>query len=376
MKVTPSQKNALVKRYCNGESVHTLSNETGVARSTLYSWINNQNVVTYKDGFTVSAIEYSHMKQHIQRMEQLIKVLQIADCTTSAPLTNRLYALEKLYSGFPVHVLCDALKVDRGTFYNHIKRNKKGNSSHQRRRDELSVVIKQVFDESKQIFGAKKIKVVLADRNITASVGLIAELMQEMNLYSVRTDAKQVHARKLPKTKKDRLKMDFTANNPNKVWVSDFTYFKFKGRTYYICVIIDLYSRKVISYVISKKRSVQMVSTTFKKAYELRKPSAGLIFHSDRGYQYTAHPFQKLLIDSGTKQSFSPSGSPQHNAVMEGFFSTLKKEELYRKEYHSEYEFRKSIKSYLDFIIMIVHIQHSITKPQPHMKARLMSAKH
>ena len=92
-----------------------------------------------------------------------------------------------------------------------------------------------------------------------------------------------------------------------------------------------------------------MVSTTFKKAYELRKPSAGLIFHSDRGYQYTAHPFQKLLIDSGTKQSFSPSGSPQHNAVMEGFFSTLKKEELYRKEYHSEYEFRKSIKSYLDF---------------------------
>jgi putative transposase len=74
-----------------------------------------------------------------------------------------------------------------------------------------------------------------------------------------------------------------------------------------------------------------------------------LIFHSDRGVQYTSHAFQNLIKSCDVKQSFSPSGRPHHNAVMESFFATMKKEELYRTNYHSLSEFKERVERYIDF---------------------------
>ncbi|MEG2525202.1 MAG: IS3 family transposase, partial [Oscillospiraceae bacterium] len=149
--------------------------------------------------------------------------------------------------------------------------------------------------------------------------------------------------------KKDSLKMNFTVDAPNQVWVSDVTYFKLNGKFHYICAIIDLYSRKVIAHKISKKHSTQLITATFKLAYDARKPTVGLIFHSDRGTQYTSNSFQKLLVTCQVEQSFSPSGRPHHNAVMESFFASMKKEELYRTNYHSNEEFKRRIQEYINF---------------------------
>lgn len=87
--------------------------------------------------------------------------------------------------------------------------------------------------------------------------------------------------------------------------------------SYYICAIIDLYARKVIACKSSAKQSTQLITSTFRIAYKSRQPKENLIFHSDRGTQYTSYAFQNLLKKYSIKQSFSPSGSPQHNAVME-----------------------------------------------------------
>lgn len=248
-----------------------------------------------------------------------------------------------------VHALCEALDVPRGTFYNHIFRNKGDNNNYQIRRTQLSERIKQIYEESNQIFGAKKIRAVLANQGEVVSDKMVAELMQEMNLYSIRTEAKKSYTHINYEKKKDSLKMNFSVNTPNQVWVSDVTYFKLDNKTQYICVIIDLYSRKVIAYKISQKHSTQLITSTFKLAYAERKPDNGLIFHSDRGIQYTSHAFLKLLKTYHIKQSFSPSGRPQHNAVIESFFSSMKKEELYRTNYHSAGEFKKRIKKYIEF---------------------------
>ena len=83
--------------------------------------------------------------------------------------------------------------------------------------------------------------------------------------------------------------------------------------------------------------------------YELRKPEAGLIFHSDRGAQYTSHRFQQLLHEQKCIQSFSNSGKPHDNAVAEAFFASLKKEELYRKDYSSEAALKQGVASYIEF---------------------------
>lgn len=98
---------------------------------------------------------------------------------------------------------------------------------------------------------------------------------------------------------KGNRRQQFHADKPNQIWVSDVTYFKLKQNHFYVCVIIDLFSRKVILYKISKKNSTQLITSTFKIACETRQPNPRLIFHSDRGSQYTSHRLQQLLHEHG-----------------------------------------------------------------------------
>lgn len=99
----------------------------------------------------------------------------------------------------------------------------------------------------------------------------------------------------------------------------------FLEKYYYLCAIIDLFSRKIISYRIFQNSSTQLLTKTFKQAYSERKPEKGLMFHSDRGTQYMSYTFVHLLEDFEVKQSFSRTGRSHDNAVAEAFFSILKK---------------------------------------------------
>ena len=103
------------------------------------------------------------------------------------------------------------------------------------------------------------------------------------------------HRAILGRSKKDLLQQRFRAVKPNQVWISDVTCYKLKDRYYYICVILDLYSRKVVAYKLSKKNSTQLLTSTFKQAWALRNPPEGLVFHSDRGAPYLSFSFQSLL---------------------------------------------------------------------------------
>ena len=131
----------------------------------------------------------------------------------------------------------------------------------------------------------------------------------------------------------NHLQKDFNQKAPNLVWVSDFTYIKADGKWYYFCIVMDLFSRKIISWNISGKPDVDLVMTAFKKAYKKRNAPLGLMFHSDRGTQYTAFAFRQLLDCLNVVQSFSKKGYPFDNACCECFFKYLK-EEVNRKTYH------------------------------------------
>ena len=124
---------------------------------------------------------------------------------------------------------------------------------------------------------------------------------------------------------------------------------KIKGSWLYLCVIIDLFSRKVIAHRISRSASTRLVTTTFRAAYAERGMPKNLTFHSDRGGQYISDAFSKLLQQFGVKQSFSATARPHDNAVAEAFFATFKKEEAYRREYTSERHFRQSVDEYICF---------------------------
>lgn len=111
---------------------------------------------------------------------------------------------------------------------------------------------------------------------------------------------------------------------------------------------MPLFSRKVIAYKISKNNSTQLTKSIVKIAIESRHLNKGLIFHNDHGANYTS-AFSKYLTENGINQSFSKVRNPYDNSVAESFFSSLKREELYRRKIKSEYKLKQIICDYIDF---------------------------
>lgn len=146
----------------------------------------------------------------------------------------------------------------------------------------------------------------------------------------------------------NKLAQNFNVPAPNQVWVSDFTYIKVGQRFCYICAILDLYARKVIAYSVSNRIDTSLAIKTLQSAVRVRKASSGILFHTDRGSQFTSHEFRKLTDSLNIIQSFSAKGHPYDNAVMECFFKYLKKEELNRRSFSSIEQLKLSLVTYID----------------------------
>ena len=346
---TNQAKSDIVAAYSNGKSVTLLCAEYEIPRSTIYYWIKQHQKLQSATGTDVSYQDYYNLKRRADKLEKMLNVIKAAGCGLSAPLKEKLIALESLYGQYSVHTLCDALDVSRGTFYNHVLRRQK-NKWFEIRREEIREQVKRVFDDSKQRFGSRKICAILAENGTNTSPNYVAELMREMGLESIGRHSKRDYKKKAGLTKRQNtLQQQFDISEPNRVWVSDTTCFKVKDKYYYICVIIDLFSRKVVAHRISQKHSTYLITSTVRLALKDRDYPKQLTFHSDQGCQYTSKAFQNLLCMNNIVQSFSRSGKPHDNAVVEAFFSALKKEELYRINFKSEREFFECVDNYMVF---------------------------
>jgi transposase InsO family protein len=348
-RVSVRAKQKLVARYQSGESVRALCLEAHVARSTFYYWAKLYHVQVTDKGNVVTPKEFHALTKRLKKCEEIIGVLRSVDCLLSAPLRERLAAAESLTGQYSKHSICDALNIPRGTFYNHILRNKRGEAMYVKRRESLRILVKDTFDNSHQIFGVGKIQAVLARQGHTVSRRMVSSLMREMGLYSIRMTSKSDYLKlRREERKVDLLKRNFNANAPDKVWVSDITCLKVRDRYYYLCAIIDLYSRKVLAHALSRSNSTRLAADTLRQALQDRQPK-GAVLHSDRGSPYISYTFQKLLNDNAVAQSFSRPGHPCDNAVAESFFASVKKEEYYRSTYKSESELRERIGKYIVF---------------------------
>lgn len=340
-----------IRRYEKGESIKALSQELHISQSTLYNWRKEYCSIKTPNR-TYTPAEFNAISRRLQKLEHHMEIIRLTGYLSSIPLQKKLATLEKLYNRpdnpFSVHELCDALNVARGTFYNRIFR-QADRSKYQEEQAQLMLMVKQVFDDSEQHFGAEKIRVILAESGIRVGKKRISAIMQELDLCSVRTDAKKQFKRKQQYAKQNLLKREFSAEHPNQIWVSDITYFKVKSYWVYLCIILDLYSRKIIGWRVSKHMSTHLVTATFKATYRDRGRPQNLTFHSDRGSQYVSKTLTGLFQQYDVKQSFSATAKPLDNAVAETFFSSFKREEAYRKDYTSEQHFRRSVEEYIRF---------------------------
>lgn len=341
-------KEKIVTTYLKGTSISALSQQYGMSRSTIYLWIAEAQHQEDAKGNQVNLRTLHGLKSRCQRLETIIEILKSAPCSPSASLQEKLKAIQEMSSTYNVNILCESLNVAKGTYYNHIKRNKKGNTMHAQKIKELTPIIKEIYHSSNQTYGAARVHAVLKDRGYHISENTVAKVMQENGWFSVRGGAKALHEASKAR-KENLLNQVFTVAAPNEVWVSDVTIFEFKERKYYICVILDLYARKAIAHSIGLSNSTQLTKRTLNVAYLERMPKAGLILHTDQGSNFTSSTFQKCAKTLSITQSFSRASNPYDNSVMESFFKTLKLEELYRKNYRSERDLKNSIAQYIHF---------------------------
>ena len=237
--------------------------------------------------------------------------------------------------------------MNRSTYYKHYR---SPVSERENQNQILKSMILQIYADTDKRLGAYKIQyVLLRDYGINISVGRVYRLMKSMVLPKLSTN-KPKNSRYFTAQGEfdNHLNKQFNQKAPNIVWVSDITYIRVNSKFCYVCVIIDLFSRKVISCKASSNPNADLVIEAFMSAYSSRKVNYGLMFHSDRGSQYTSFAFRKLLDDLNVVQSFSKKGHPYDNAVAESFFKYLKKEETNRRTYTSLSQLELSLFEYIE----------------------------
>jgi len=249
---------------------------------------------------------------------------------------------------YSVRRLCKALKVSESSFYAAPKR---GVSLRKRRRDALLNHISIVFGEHKRRYGSPRVTKALKAKGIACSENQVASLMRENGLRAkmkkrfVRTTDSN-HSLPLAT---DLVQQDFTASKPDELWLSDITYIRTREGWVYLSAILDVYSRKIVGWSIKNSLSEELVHEALDMAFYYRNLRPGLVFHSDRGSQYASTRVRLRLKYEGITQSMSRKGNCYDNAMMESFFSTIKRELIYGEPiYEDRYAANKAIKDYIE----------------------------
>jgi putative transposase len=145
------------------------------------------------------------------------------------------------------------------------------------------------------------------------------------------------------------LNQNFDPVGPNQIWAGDITYLKTGKGWMYLAIVMDLFSRRIIGWHIDKRMTTDLISKAMIKAYNLRQPPKGLVFHSDRGSQYTSRRFGKLLTSYGIRASMGEVGACWDNAVVERFFGSLKHDWIFKIFQPTRDHMRNDVTAYMRY---------------------------
>lgn len=225
----------------------------------------------------------------------------------------------------PVTMLCKVAGISSSRYY---QLSKKTMGVRAVEDAELQREIQEIYEEGRGNYGSPRVHDELGKRGFNLSRKRVIRLMNRLGLkaktakkFKVTTDSRHT----LP-IAPNLLERDFCPAGPNQAWVSDITYLRTRTGWLYLAVVIDLYSRRVVGWALRPRMKASLVCDAFDMAVRSRKPTLGLIFHSDRGSQYASEKLRRRLARASAHASMSRKGDCWDNAVAESFFATLKKE--------------------------------------------------
>ena len=245
-----------------------------------------------------------------------------------------------------VSVVCEVLSVSRSGFYAWQSREV---SAREQRDGELTPVVREIFDQHRRRYGARRIAAELAHRGESCGVARVAKLLEQQCLQAIQPKSYR------PRTTSSRHRLGYSPNllrgaaprEINEVWVGDITYIPLRdGRFGYLSVLMDLHSRRIVGWEYQETMTESLVLACLRKAIGGRQPPAGLIHHSDRGGQYASTEYRQVLRRSGMQQSMSDADNCYDNAFMESCFGTVKTE-LELTEYADSLEAVRELSGYV-----------------------------
>lgn len=266
--------------------------------------------------------------------------------------------IHSLRSEFPtlsVHRMCQLLQVPRSLAYRSVS--PKAESPVLGAVQELVVRFMG--------YGYRRVRIALIRQGYSVSEHHVRKLMREQGLLARRPRSKGCTRASAKDKRYGNLVKNVVPTGVNQVWVADTTQFAAGGTRLYLAAMMDLCSRKIVGWSLSRRNDEELVKTCLRQALESRRPQVGWIHHSDQGSTYLAQGYVGLVKQMGGRQSLSAPASPRDNAHMESFFHTLKLEEVDRNRYESFLEAKTAVEFYIHQIYNRERIHSSIGDISP-----------
>jgi len=248
---------------------------------------------------------------------------------------------------FPVIRMCAMLDVSRSGYYAWRGRPP---SKREMANQELTAKIKKAFEDSEETYGSPRIYQVMRNLGLMCSLNRVARLMRAEGLCAKqsRRFRSTTKRNKAHRAAPNLLKRDFRAERLNQKWLADITYISTLEGWLYLAAILDLFSRRIVGWAMSDRMTTDLTLRALHMAIGQRRPSPGLIHHSDQGSQYTDGRYQAVLAAHGFQASMNGVGSWYDNAPMESFFATLKSEHVHHVVYRTRDEASPDVFYYIE----------------------------
>ncbi len=263
-------------------------------------------------------------------------------------MTVRYEVIDAEKANYPIVKMCAWSDVSTSGFYEWRSRPA---SATARRRAELAVLIKKAFEEADSTYGYRRVHAQLGRWGVDVGPELVRAIMRDLDLQPCQprpwrpTTTQAGDADQIP----DLLHRDFTAAEPNTKLIGDITYIPTWEGFLYLATVIDCYTKECIGYAMADHLRTELVTDALDMAARRRTLAEGVIFHSDRGTQYTSAAFAEHTAKLGIRRSVGRTGICYDNAAAESFNAAVKVERVNRTAYPTREHARKDVTRYIEF---------------------------
>ncbi|MBB6732672.1 IS3 family transposase [Cohnella zeiphila] len=330
----------MVQLFESGKSRASIVKEYGLTASALDRWISQSQQTgsfSAKDNRTPEENELLSLRKEVQRLKMENDIFK----ASRADHGTKVNVIRSNAHKYSVSAMCSVLQLPKSTYY--YKPKPALNPDEQKLED----AVVEIFRDSRNNYGTRKIKVELTKRSIQASRRKIGKIMQRQGLVSSYTVAQYKPYKAAPNESKttNQLQRKFSQDEPYAVVVSDLTYVRVDGKWNYVCLFVDLFNREMVGYSCGQRKTAELVYEAI-ASLSVRLDRIQM-FHTDRGSEFDNRLISEALATFGIQRSLSKKGCPYDNAVAEATFKIFKTEFANQRQFQSLKQLSVELRDYV-----------------------------